>query len=46
LGCKQNLEEPVNDRFGCLFSADVNSRKRLFSSVDHFSFWVEPSSRS
>lgn len=26
LGCKQNLEEPVNDRFGCLFSADVNSR--------------------
>ena len=20
LGCKQNLEEPVNDRFGCLFS--------------------------
>jgi hypothetical protein len=22
LGCKQNLEEPVNDRFGCLFSKD------------------------
>jgi integrase len=21
LGCKQNLEEPVNDRFGCLFSS-------------------------
>jgi site-specific recombinase XerD len=21
LGCKQNLEEPVNDRFGCLFAA-------------------------
>ena len=20
LGCKQNLEKPVNDRFGCLFS--------------------------
>lgn len=20
LGCKQNLERPVNDRFGCLFS--------------------------
>ena len=20
LGCKQNLEEPVNDRFGCLFA--------------------------
>src|SRR5207302_788391 len=20
LGCKQNLEQPVNDRFGCLFS--------------------------
>jgi hypothetical protein len=20
LGCKQNLEEPVNDRFGCLFT--------------------------
>jgi hypothetical protein len=19
-GCKQNLEEPVNDRFGCLFA--------------------------
>ena len=26
LGCKQNLEEPVNDRFGCLFSGDVDSR--------------------
>jgi site-specific recombinase XerD len=21
LGCKQNLEEPVNDRFGCLFAS-------------------------
>ena len=20
LGCKQNLEQPVNDRFGCLFA--------------------------
>jgi hypothetical protein len=20
LGCKQNLEEPVSDRFGCLFA--------------------------
>jgi hypothetical protein len=20
LGCMQNLEEPVNDRFGCLFA--------------------------
>ena len=20
LGCKQNLEKPVNDRFGCLFA--------------------------
>jgi hypothetical protein len=20
LGCEQNLEEPVNDRFGCLFA--------------------------
>ncbi len=26
LGCKQNLEEPVNDRFGCLFSGGVESR--------------------
>ncbi len=26
LGCKQNLEEPVNDRFGCLFFGDVDSR--------------------
>lgn len=27
LGCKQNLEEPVNDRFGCLFaSKSVNLR--------------------
>jgi integrase len=26
LGCKQNLEEPVNDRFGPLFSRDVDSR--------------------
>jgi len=23
LGCKQNLEEPVNDRFGCLFSTNL-----------------------
>jgi hypothetical protein len=23
LGCKQNLEEPVNDRFGCLFAPDI-----------------------
>jgi integrase len=26
LGFKQNLEEPVNDRFGCLFSGGVDSR--------------------
>jgi site-specific recombinase XerD len=26
LGCKQNLEEPVNDRLGCLFSEVVDSR--------------------
>jgi hypothetical protein len=26
LGCKQNLEEPVNDRFGCLFSGGVYLR--------------------
>jgi integrase len=26
LGCKQNLEEPVNDRFGCLFSMVLDSR--------------------
>lgn len=25
LGCKQNLEEPVNDRFGCLISEGVDS---------------------
>jgi integrase len=23
LGCKQNLEKPVNDRFGCLFSTNL-----------------------
>jgi integrase len=26
LGCKQNLEEPVNDRFGCLLSEGLESR--------------------
>ncbi len=26
LGCKQNLEEPVNDRFGALFSRALRSR--------------------
>jgi integrase len=26
LGCKQNLEEPVNDRFGCLLSKSLDSR--------------------
>jgi hypothetical protein len=26
LGCKQNLEEPVNDRFGCLLSRSFDSR--------------------
>jgi integrase len=26
LGCKQNLEEPMNDRFGCLFSRNPDSR--------------------
>lgn len=26
LGCKQNLEEPVNDRFGSLFSRVLHSR--------------------
>ena len=26
LGCKQNLEEPVNDRFGSLFSMSSESR--------------------
>ena len=26
LGCTQNLEEPGNDRFGCLFSGCVDSR--------------------
>ena len=25
LGCKQNVEEPVNDRFGSLFSKDLDS---------------------
>ena len=25
-GCKQNLEEPVNDRFGCLFSKNLGER--------------------
>jgi integrase len=27
LGCKQNLEEPVNDRFGCLFSRTLDFAK-------------------
>ncbi|WP_158945680.1 tyrosine-type recombinase/integrase [Granulicella sp. S190] len=26
LGCKQNLDEPVSDRFGSLFSGGVDSR--------------------
>jgi site-specific recombinase XerD len=26
LGCKQNLDEPVNDKFGSLFSGSVDSR--------------------
>ena len=26
LGCKQNLEEPVNERFSCLFSRCLDSR--------------------
>ena len=26
LGCKQNLEEPVKDRFGCLFPKILGSR--------------------
>jgi site-specific recombinase XerD len=26
LGCKQNLEKPVNDRFGCLFSRELDLR--------------------
>jgi hypothetical protein len=26
LGCKQNLEEPVHDRFGCLFSRTLDLR--------------------
>lgn len=26
LGCKQNLEEPVNNRFGRLFSTGLDSR--------------------
>ncbi len=35
LGCKQNLEEPVNDRFGCLFSKTLDSREGLELPVDH-----------
>jgi uncharacterized protein (TIGR02246 family) len=31
LACKQNLEEPVNDRFGCLFYGDVDSRDGLLT---------------
>jgi hypothetical protein len=34
LGCKQNLEEPVNDRFGCLFSRNVDLRIGLKSPND------------
>jgi hypothetical protein len=35
LGCKQNLEEPVNDRFGCLFSRlSMDLRQRLISPID------------
>jgi site-specific recombinase XerD len=34
LGCKQNLEEPVNDRFGCLFSRTLDLRYALIWS-DH-----------
>jgi hypothetical protein len=35
LGCKQNLEEPVNDRFGCLFSGEMDLRQILLSSVEN-----------
>jgi site-specific recombinase XerD len=35
LGCKQNLEEPVSDRFGCLFaSAQVDLRLGLYATVN------------
>jgi integrase len=34
LGYKQNLEEPVNDRFGCLLPEGVDSREGLFSVVE------------
>jgi hypothetical protein len=30
LGCKQNLEEPVNDRFGYLFSKKLNRAKACY----------------
>jgi len=32
LGCKQNLEEPVNDRFGALFDTDrIETKQGLLS---------------
>jgi site-specific recombinase XerD len=34
LGCKQNLEEPVNDRFGCLLSRTLDLRQGLLATVD------------
>ena len=34
LGCKQNLEEPVNARFGCLFSRTLDSCQALKSSIE------------
>jgi hypothetical protein len=34
LGCKQNLEEPVNDRFGCLFSKTLDLRYTVFSPIE------------
>jgi hypothetical protein len=33
LGCKQNLEEPVNDRFGCLFSRTSVDDVQDFSHI-------------
>jgi hypothetical protein len=35
LGCKQNLEEPVNDRFGCLFARkSVGLRQALLATFE------------
>jgi hypothetical protein len=43
LGCKQNLEEPVNDRFGCLSTSGlVDLREVLLALVQDHAVLAQP----